>query len=90
MVGNQSMSLRVFGCLTFASILTGNIHKFDPRGRKCIFLEYLFDIKRYKLLDMETNKVIISRNITFHERVFPYSNKKWRKKSQTSLESRIQ
>lgn len=69
-------NLRIFGCLAFATTLIHNMHKFDPRGRRCVFLGYPFGIKGYKLLDLETKKIFISRNVIFYENVFPYKNHK--------------
>lgn len=65
--------LKVFKCLAFSSRLTNNRHKFDPRARRCIFLGYHLGIKGYKLLDLQTNKTFISRNVVFHEMIFPYT-----------------
>ena len=62
--------LRVFGYLGFAFTFTNNRHKFDTRAKKSVFLGYPFGIKGYKLLDLNSKKVFISRNVVFHENIF--------------------
>nr|ABA93547.1 retrotransposon protein, putative, Ty1-copia subclass [Oryza sativa Japonica Group] len=63
---SKARYLRVFGCTAYAHVDNG---KLEPRANKCIFLGYPSSVKGYKLWCPETKKVVISRNIVFHESV---------------------
>ncbi|XP_074306249.1 uncharacterized protein LOC141641488 [Silene latifolia] len=65
--------LRIFGCQCFAPIHTQPRDKFGPKGRKCIFIGYPFGQKAYKLYDLETHKIFVSRDVIFQEDVFPFA-----------------
>jgi len=64
--------MRTFGSLCFVSTLKQGRDKFEARALPCIFLVYPFGKKAYKAFSLETNKLIISRDVVFHEHVFPF------------------
>lgn len=63
--------LRTFVCLCYATNPSPHKHKFSPRATKSVFLGYPFNIKGYKLFDFESHSVFISRDVVFHETIFP-------------------
>ncbi|XP_049366640.1 uncharacterized protein LOC125831505 [Solanum verrucosum] len=63
--------LRVIGCLAFATSLRKD-DKFAPKARKVVLLGYAVNQKGYKLLDIESRIIFVSRDITFYKREFPF------------------
>ncbi|XP_019190647.1 PREDICTED: uncharacterized protein LOC109185128 [Ipomoea nil] len=64
--------LRSFGCLCFAATISQGRNKMQTRAKKCIFLGFPANIKGYMVFDMTDRAVFISRNVTFHEHIFPF------------------
>ncbi|GKB23075.1 ribonuclease H-like domain-containing protein [Tanacetum coccineum] len=62
----------MFGCLCYP--YTFSPHKLAPRTTLSIFLGYPYNHRGYRCLDLNTNKIIISRHVTFDEIVFPFSS----------------
>ncbi|KAL0326589.1 UNVERIFIED_CONTAM: Retrovirus-related Pol polyprotein from transposon RE2 [Sesamum angustifolium] len=46
--------------------------KFHKRALRCILLGYAPNKKAYKLYDLENHHTVISRDVVFHEDVFPF------------------
>jgi hypothetical protein len=66
-------SLRVFGCACWPNLRPYNTHKFQFRSKQCVFLGYSPLHKGFKCLDPSTGQVYVSRDVTFDENVFPFS-----------------
>ncbi|GKE07650.1 ribonuclease H-like domain-containing protein, partial [Tanacetum coccineum] len=64
--------LRTFGCLCYPHLDTN--HKLEPRATPSIYLGQASNHRGYRCLDLKTNKIIISRHVTFDETVFPYGS----------------
>ncbi|GAA0149006.1 transmembrane signal receptor [Lithospermum erythrorhizon] len=64
--------LRTFGCLCFATVCSPSSDKFAHRSYKGIFIGYSSVHKEYKVYNPITHKINMSRDVTFHENIFPY------------------
>ncbi|KAK5670322.1 hypothetical protein QVD99_8718 [Batrachochytrium dendrobatidis] len=65
------MHLRTFGCAAYALRPKQLLTKLDTRTRRCIFIGYHSQAKAYKLFDLESKKMITSRDVDFAEEEFP-------------------
>jgi hypothetical protein len=59
--------LRVFGCKAFAHILDEKISKLKFKSMSCVFLRYCEGTKAYRLMCVETKRIIKSRDVVFLE-----------------------
>ncbi|OMO54213.1 Integrase, catalytic core [Corchorus capsularis] len=66
-------SIKVFGCLAFASNHVHIKNKFDSRSIKVVFLGFSSGVKGYKLYDIQTHKIFNSRDVIFYESILPFS-----------------
>ena len=59
--------LRVFGCVVYAHVPKEQRQKLDDKGVKFIFTRYNPKSKAYRLYDPIDKKMILSRDVEFHE-----------------------
>ncbi|GMI83719.1 hypothetical protein HRI_002041200 [Hibiscus trionum] len=64
--------LHNFGCLCFVSTLKSKRDKFSPRALPGVFLGYVPGVKGYKVFIISTKKIVVSRDVIFHESVYPF------------------
>jgi hypothetical protein len=59
--------LRVFGCKTFAHVPDEKRTKLESKSMPCVFLGYYEGTKAYRLVCLETKRIIKSRDVMFIE-----------------------
>ncbi|KAL0323577.1 UNVERIFIED_CONTAM: Retrovirus-related Pol polyprotein from transposon TNT 1-94 [Sesamum angustifolium] len=59
--------LRVFGSICYVHIPTEKRHKLEEKTEKGIFLGYSTQSKGYRIYNLKTKKLIISRDVEFNE-----------------------
>ncbi|KAL0352759.1 UNVERIFIED_CONTAM: putative mitochondrial protein [Sesamum angustifolium] len=59
--------LRVFGSICYVHIPTEKRHKLEEKTEKGIFLGYSTQSKGYRIYNLKTKKLIISRDVEFDE-----------------------
>ncbi|KAL0393103.1 UNVERIFIED_CONTAM: Retrovirus-related Pol polyprotein from transposon TNT 1-94 [Sesamum radiatum] len=59
--------LRVFGSICYVHIPTEKRHKLEEKTKKGIFLGYSTQSKGYRIYNLKTKKLIISRDVEFDE-----------------------
>nr|XP_009598282.1 uncharacterized protein LOC104094096 [Nicotiana tomentosiformis] len=64
--------LKSFGCLCYPCTQKTYRDKFELRATPHVFVGYPFGTKGYKVLDLATKKIHISRDVVFHENIFSF------------------
>ena len=59
--------LRIFGCICYTHVPKVKKDKLDQKTEIEIFLGYSSNVKGYKVFNLKTKKVQVSRNIKFDE-----------------------
>nr|GMC55562.1 Retrovirus-related Pol polyprotein from transposon TNT 1-94 [Ipomoea batatas] len=85
----QYQHLRVFGCLAFAMIPSCQRSKLSPGARKCMFLGFANGVKGYKLHDLQTKEIFLSRDVSFYENSFPFQDNHDELNDEASLKTDI-
>ncbi|CAJ2632240.1 unnamed protein product [Trifolium pratense] len=68
-------NVRVFGCLSYAHNRGHGGDKFASRSKRSIFVGYPYGKKGWRMYDLESGKIFVSRDVTFIEHEFPYVGK---------------
>ena len=62
--------LKVFGYVCFAQVPKKRRTKLDETNEKCIFVGYSSMSKSYRLYNLKTKKIIISRDVYLMKKVY--------------------
>ena len=64
--------LRVWGCVAFHKVHEPKSSKFGPRGIKSVFVGYAENSKTYRLLNLDYNMIVKSRDVDFIKNKFSH------------------
>jgi len=66
--------LRIFGCDAYLHVQSTDRSKLEPKAKKCIFVGYSTEQQGWKLYDVNTRKIHVSRDVKFDETSFTLAN----------------
>lgn len=62
----------IFGCLGYATNIMPYKSKFEARAHKCVFIGYPPGQTAFRLYNLDTKQVMVSRDVIFYENIFPF------------------
>ena len=68
--------LKIFGCLCYDYHHQRPMDNFESRSRRCVFVGYPHAKKWWKVYDLETGDIFVSRDVIFDEHQFPFAKNK--------------
>ena len=68
-------NLKVFGYIVYGHVPDSQRQKLDKKSEKLRFVGYSLEHKLYRLINEETSKVIIRRDVVFNETIFGYEDR---------------
>ncbi|KAD5317239.1 hypothetical protein E3N88_17185 [Mikania micrantha] len=77
--------MRVFGCLVYYWNSDTKGDKFEPRGKRGIFLGYPPGTKGYCIYDLELKRLVLTRHVKFVEECFPFLDDHHNNKDEPAL-----
>ncbi|CAI5996503.1 unnamed protein product [Closterium sp. NIES-65] len=68
-------NLRTFGCICYYHVPDATRTKLEAKARVGMYLSHSLDHKGWRVWDLESGKVVVSRDVSFFENRFPTSPK---------------
>lgn len=81
---------KVFGSIAYCHVPKEKRTKLDYKAEKCLMLGYDVNAKAYRLLNLKSNKIIVSRDVVFNEDNFVDSSSLHRSDEELIKSSAIQ
>jgi len=67
-------NIKSFGCLCYVYKYQRQKDKFTSRSWRCIFVGYPFGNKGWKVYDLDSGELFVSRDVVFFEDILPYAS----------------
>ena len=64
--------LKVFGCAAYSHVPNTERRKLDEKAQRMCFIGYSKNPKGYRLIDMNTDKIVLRRDVVFNETDFRF------------------